>query len=65
MRNGTLRKTNVLSVRVTDREMGQIQELMDVARMSASELMREALLVYAARGDKRVRPGTVRQARAA
>lgn len=50
---GSLRKTNVLSVRVTDIEMEHIQELMDVARMSASELMREALLVYAARLEQR------------
>lgn len=48
MRNkDALRKKNILSVRITDVEMEQIQELMETARMSASELIREALLTYA------------------
>jgi DNA-directed RNA polymerase specialized sigma24 family protein len=41
-----LRKKRVLSVRVTEGEMGEIQELMDCTRMSASQLIREALLNY-------------------
>lgn len=41
-----MRKKRVLSVRVTEGEMGQIQQLMDCTRMSASELIREALLNY-------------------
>lgn len=41
-----LRKKRVLSVRVTEGEMGHIQELMDCTRMSASQLIREALLNY-------------------
>lgn len=41
-----LRKKRVLSVRVTEGEMGQIQKLMDRTRMSASQLIREALLNY-------------------
>lgn len=40
------RKKRVLSVRVTEGEMGQIQQLMDATRMSASQLMREALSHY-------------------
>jgi hypothetical protein len=50
MRNkGPLSKRKVLSVRVTDSEMGEIQELMEVTRLSASELLREALLSFARR----------------
>lgn len=41
-----LRKKRVLSVRVTEGEMGKIQQLMDTTRMSASQLIREALLNY-------------------
>lgn len=66
MRNkGNLRKRNVLSVRITDGEMEQIQELMESARMSASELIREALLTYAPVGERRERPGMGSGARAA
>jgi Ribbon-helix-helix protein, copG family len=45
-----LRKKCVLSVRVTEGEMGQIQKLMDNNRMSASQLIREALLNYRGTG---------------
>lgn len=41
-----LRKKRVLSVRVTEGEMGEIQQLMDTTRMSASQLIRDALLNY-------------------
>lgn len=48
-----LRKKRVLSVRVTEGEMGEIQQLMDTTRMSASQLIRDALLNYrGTRGDK-------------
>lgn len=43
------RKKNVLSVRITDGEMEHIQELMESARMNASEFMRNALFSYADR----------------
>ncbi|MBE0596612.1 MAG: ribbon-helix-helix protein, CopG family [Desulfuromonadales bacterium] len=62
---GAPRKAHILSVRVTDGEMEQLQELMELARMSASELMREALLAYGAKLERMGRPPALRQARAA
>ena len=45
---GPLGKRQVLSVRITETEMGELRQLMELTRMSASELLREALEHYAA-----------------
>lgn len=63
MRKDAMRKKNILSVRITDMEMEHIQELMETARMSASELIREALLSYSPNWERK--EGTIREARAA
>jgi hypothetical protein len=40
------KKPNIVSVRVTDEEMATVQQLMDATSKRASDLMREALLLF-------------------
>ena len=40
------KKPNIVSVRVTDEEMATVQQLMDTTSKRASELMREALILF-------------------
>jgi len=40
------KKPNIVSVRITDDEMAMVQQLMDATSKRASELMREAFLMF-------------------
>ena len=42
------KKPNIVSVRITDEEMAMVQQLMDATSKRASELMREAFLMFKA-----------------
>lgn len=40
------RKRTILSVRLTDNELGELHQVMAAKKMSASDLLREALLSF-------------------
>ncbi|KIH75359.1 hypothetical protein SAMN05660860_03473 [Geoalkalibacter ferrihydriticus] len=46
-----VRKTNILSVRISDHEMEFVHKIMERSSKSASEVMREAFRVLCERGD--------------
>lgn len=46
MKDVRLRKRKILSVRLTDSELGELHQVMAAQQMSASDLLREALLAF-------------------
>lgn len=46
MKDQSLKKTNIISIRVTDAERDEIQKMMDSRNKKASSIMREAFSLF-------------------